>query len=188
MRAAVTLLAGASSTPADVSAPFLIDTDCGLDDLSTLAIAIGLAEPPALITTCSGLAPPGHGHLLAGRLLSSLTTIGLPTVVAGAEEPPATVSRMKDAWELTYQERVAEVCTSLGIEHVTPAQAQVVGSAAAAADAIVDAAGAAGESGVVILALGAMTNLAAAAQRHPAAFTRSVRRIIFIAARSWLQT
>jgi len=42
----------------------IIDTDCGLDDLATLALAAATGTSLQLVTTVNGLAPPGNGHLL----------------------------------------------------------------------------------------------------------------------------
>ena len=42
----------------------IIDTDCALDDLATLALAAATGTSLQLVTTVSGLAPPGHGHEL----------------------------------------------------------------------------------------------------------------------------
>ena len=117
------------------------------------------------MTTVNGLAPPGYGHLLARRLLDSVGLGSVP-VVAGAEQPPAhAAGRRKAAWELTYTDRLTRGASTLGIDPVTPEQAlPTLGDAAAAADAIVEAAKAVRGDGV-ILALGALTNLAEAAMR-----------------------
>ena len=42
----------------------IIDTDCALDDLATLALAAATGTSLQLVTTVNGLAPPGHGHEL----------------------------------------------------------------------------------------------------------------------------
>ena len=44
--------------------PVIIDTDCALDDLATLALAAATGTSLQLVTTVNGLAPPGHGHEL----------------------------------------------------------------------------------------------------------------------------
>ena len=158
------------------SRALIIDTDCALDDLATLAMVAATETPLQLVTTVNGLAPPGHGHLLVRRMLDALDLRSVP-VVAGAEEPPAYVVREKADWELGYGDRLASAVSQLGIEPVS--QAGQPGTAAAAADAIVESARAAG--GATVLALGALTNLAAACERHPAEFRRSVERVVFIA-------
>ena len=169
-------LAAAAPAPA----PFIIDTDCGLDDLATLALAAAAGAPPRLVTTSSGLAPHGHGHRLARRMLDHVGLAAVP-VVAGAEAPPATTVRDQQDWELTYEDRVAHVTAAMGMRTTfasglaRPASCEV----GAAARAIVETARAAG-GGVTILALGALTNVAEAARAHPEAFARDIRRVVFI--------
>ena len=147
--------------------PFLIDTDCGLDDLATLALAATASAPLRLVTTTSGLAKPGCGHLLARR---TLDRVGLQTVpvVAGAEAPPPSVVRERQPWELGYEERVAAAGEAMGMETTFADDLVQRGTcdAGAAASAIVETARAAGGRATV-LALGAMTNLAEAARRDP---------------------
>ena len=46
------------------SRALIIDTDCALDDLATLAMVAATETPLQLVTTVNGLAPPGHGHEL----------------------------------------------------------------------------------------------------------------------------
>ena len=170
-----------SKDPPGPLGPLLIDTDCGLDDLATLALAASASAPLRLVTTTSGLAPPGHGHLLARRMLDRVGLTAVP-VVAGAEAPPATTVRSRQEWETTYDERVAAVTRDMGMETSFATRDARVGpcDAAAAADAMVEAARSAG-GGATILALGALTNLAEAVRRHPADFPRLVKRIVFIA-------
>ena len=158
------------------SSALIIDTDCALDDLATLAMAAATDTPLHLVTTVNGLASPGHGHLLIRSVLDALELRSVP-VVAGAEEPPSYVVREKADWELGYGDRLANAVAQLGIEPVT--QPGQPGTAAAAADAIIESARAAG--GATVLALGALTNLAAACERHPVEFCRSIDRVIFIA-------
>ena len=121
-------------------APLIIDTDCGLDDLATLVFAAATATPISLVTTTSGLAPPGRGHSLARSMLDY---VGLQDVrvVAGAEMPPPGVVREKAEWEMAYQQRVADVTAAMGLREAA-AEAEVVdaGDAGAAADAILSAA------------------------------------------------
>ena len=156
----------------------IIDTDAGADDLATLAAAAAAEAPLRLVTTSSGLSPPGHGHLLVRRTLDALG-LSQVRVVAGAERPPAYLARAKADWEVDYGPRLDGVVTGCGVEPVTAEQAQDTGSAAAAADAIIETATAAG-GGATILALGALTNVAAAWERQPEAFARSVERVVFI--------
>ena len=159
------------------SSSLIIDTDCALDDIATIAAASAVGAPLRLVTTTSGLAPPGEGHIIARRVMDAVD-MGSVRVVAGAEAPPPHVTRQKDAWEHGYSERLSSCLKLAGID-VAYTEAAPSGSAAAAADAIVDVARAAG-GGTTILALGALTNLAAACERHPADFSRHVERIIFI--------
>lgn len=98
-------------------------------------------------------------------------------VVAGAEAPPPDLNRPRQAWELSYDQRLADAALAVGIEPVTAEQAQLVGVSTAAASAIIDAARRAG-GGVTILALGAPTNVAAASQHED--FSRLVRRVVLI--------
>ena len=104
------------------------------------------------------------------RMLDAVDLRSVP-VVAGAEEPPAYVVREKADWEYGYCDRLTNAVSQLGIEPVT--RAGQPGTAAAAADAIVDSARAAG--GATVLALGALTNLAAACERHPVEFSCLLR-------------
>ena len=164
--------------PITMRTPLIIDTDVGADDLATLAAAAAAKAPLCLVTTSSGLSPPGHGHITVRRTLNALGLSQVP-VVAGAERPPAYVARAKADWEVEYGPRLDAVVTGCGIEPVTAEQAQDTGSAADAADAIVETATAAG-GGATILALGALTNVAAAWERQPEAFARSVERVVFI--------
>ena len=172
-----------SAAPGYKPGPFIIDTDCGLDDLATLAAVAATESPLLLVTTVNGLAPPGYGQLLARRLLQA-AALSVP-VVPGAEAPPKHVLRVKEEWEMEYVSRLDKVTSAMGLDAVTAAHAAQAaqepqtGSAAAAADAILETARAAG--GVTVLALGSLTNLAAASQRDPAGFLRSVRRVVFIA-------
>ena len=159
-------------------APFIIDTDVGLDDLATIAIAASMSAPLRLVTTVSGLAPPGHGHQLARRLLD-LVSLHQTPVVAGAELPPAHVKRRKQSWELSYNDRLSDVIARIGVEPVAVGKAEVTGDASSAARAIIDAAHADGGN-ASILALGALTNVAAAATLHPEEFARDVQRVVFI--------
>lgn len=160
--------------------PVLIDTDCGLDDLATLALAAASSASLRLVTTTSGLAPHGHGHLIARSMLDH---VGLNTVpvVAGGECPPSYVQRERADWEQSYGSRVAEATRAMGMETSFAeerAQREPC-DAAAAADAIVEAARASGGN-ATILALGALTNVAEAVRRHPEAMQRLVSRIVFI--------
>lgn len=160
----------------------IIDTDCGLDDLATLALAAAASAPLRLVTTTSGLAPHGHGHRLARRMLDTVGLSRVP-VVAGAEAPPPTTVRERQDWELTYGDRLADVTHALGMGGMSFADAEAqheACDAASAASAIVEAAQAAGDPGATVLALGALTNLAEAATRFPREFKRSVRRVVFI--------
>ena len=156
-------------------APLIIDTDCGLDDLATLVFAAATATPISLVTTTSGLAPPGRGHKLARSMLNY---VGLQDVrvVAGAEMPPPGVVREKAGWEMTYQQRVADVTAAMGLREAA-AEAEVVdaGDAGAAADAILSVARESGGN-ATILALGALTNVALSSRRHGSDFSRLVRR------------
>ena len=175
--AAPTVQDGASS---GAVGPLIIDTDCGLDDLATLALAAAAAAPLRLVTTTSGLAPHGHGHRLARRMLDQLGLSSVP-VVAGAEAPPPSTVREKAEWETAYGQRVAEVTAGMGMkttfaDHL--AQRECCDSAAAA-QAILDTAQAAG-GGVTILALGALTNIAKAVKLFPGQLAQYVERIIFI--------
>ncbi|EOD33332.1 hypothetical protein EMIHUDRAFT_229891 [Emiliania huxleyi CCMP1516] len=158
-------------------APLIIDTDCGLDDLATLVFAAATATPISLVTTTSGLAPPGRGHSLARSMLDY---VGLQDVrvVAGAEMPPPGVVREKAEWEMTYQQRVADVTAAMGLREAA-AEAEVVdaGDAGAAADAILSAARESGGNATV-LALGALTNVALSSRRHGSDFSRLVRRML----------
>ena len=154
----------------------IVDTDCGLDDLAALALATATEAPIQLVTTVNGLAPPGYGHLVARRLLEAVGQSAVP-VVAGAETPPAEVVRKKEGWELMYTMRLATVLTEVGIEPVD--EPVHIGDADTAANAILDAARDSGGNATV-LALGALTNLAAAAELHPDGFRRYLRRIVFI--------
>ena len=158
-------------------APLIIDTDCGLDDLATLVFAAATATPISLVTTTSGLAPPGRGHKLARSMLDY---VGLQAVrvVAGAEMPPPGVVREKAEWEMTYQQRVADVTAAMGLREAE-AEAEVVdaGDAGAAADAILSAARESGGN-ATILALGALTNVALSSRRHGSDFSRLVRRML----------
>ena len=81
--------------------PLIIDTDVALDDIATLAAAAAVGAPLRLVTTTSGLAPPGEGHILARRVLNAVDLGSVP-VVAGAEQPPPHVTRQKQAWEHGY--------------------------------------------------------------------------------------
>ena len=159
-------------------APLIIDTDCGLDDLATLVFAAATATPISLVTTTSGLAPPGRGHKLARSMLNY---VGLQDVrvVAGAEMPPPGVVREKAGWEMTYQQRVADVTAAMGLREAA-AEVEVVdagdaGDAGAAADAILSTARESGGN-ATILALGALTNVALSSRRHGSDFSRLVRR------------
>jgi len=154
--------------------PFIIDTDVGLDDLATLALVAATEAPLRQVSTVSGLAPPGRGHLLARRFMDAVKLSAVP-VVAGAEAPPPHVTRKKGDWELSYQDRVAQVLSVMDLPPV--AEAETTGDASTAAVAIVDAARAAGGN-CTVLALGALTNLAAASEL--ADFRSLVRRIVFI--------
>eukprot|EP00966_Prymnesium_polylepis_P038180 885178-Prymnesium_polylepis.1 len=166
--------------PSSQPGPFIIDTDCGLDDLATLALAATAAAPLQLVTTVNGLAPPGHGRLLARRLLDYIELSSVP-VVTGAEQPRS--HRQKANWELQYPQRAAEALSRLGVERVTAEQAaraaprNAAAAAAAAAHAIVDTARAGGGN-TTVLALGALTNLAVAVKDPD--FARCVARIIFV--------
>ena len=165
-RSAVAMSAAANGVE-EQPGPFLIDTDCGLDDLATLALAATASAPLRLVTTTSGLAKPGCGHLLARR---TLDRVGLQTVpvVAGAEAPPPSVVRERQPWELGYEERVAAAGEAMGMETTFADDLVQRGTcdAGAAASAIVETARAAGGRATV-LALGAMTNRAQAARRDP---------------------
>ena len=162
------------------SGPLIIDTDCGLDDLATLALASASSAPLRLVTTTSGLAPHGHGHLLARRMLDRVGLSSVP-VVAGAEAPPPSTVREKQQWEIEYEQRVSQVTKAMGIEtsFSTQQPQREPCTAAAAARAIVDTAQEAGGD-VTILALGALTNVAEAVRRYPSKFGRLIRRVIFI--------
>lgn len=168
----------AASTPEP--APFIIDTDCGLDDLATLALAAAAGATPLLVTTTSGLAPHGHGHRLARRMLDHVGLKEVP-VVGGAEAPPATTVRDKQDWEESYPDRVAEVTAAMGMQTTFAKSLALTATCkvSAAAHAIIETASAV-DGGATILALGALTNVAEAARAHPDAFRRHVRRIIFI--------
>lgn len=168
------------STGAHAPGPFIIDTDCGLDDLATLALAAAAPTSLRLVTTTSGLAPSGHGHLLARRTLDRVGLQSVP-VVAGAETPPSSTVRRKQDWEVSYEKRVAEVTRAMNMETTFAGHLarRELCSAGAAADAIIDTARAAG-GGTTILALGALTNLAQAVNRYPADFRQLVQRVVFI--------
>ena len=165
---------------ADEPAPFIIDTDCGLDDLATLALAATSSAPLRLVTTTSGLAPHGHGHLLARRTLDHVGLAEVP-VVAGAEAPPPTTVREQQGWELEYEGRVALVTRAMGMatDFSEDRVRREPCDATRAAAAIVETARAAGGR-VTILALGALTNLAEAVRRDPAEFKTLVERVVFI--------
>ena len=163
---------GAGSRPG----PFVIDTDVGCDDLAALTLASAHAAPLRLVTTVSGLAPPGYGHLLARRLLDAINMPSVP-VVAGAEAPPPGLNRARQGWELGYGRRLAEAALAVGIEPVTAEQARPLGVSSAATSAVIDAARRAG-GGVTVVALGAVTNVAAACQHED--FPRLVRRVVLI--------
>ena len=162
------------------AAPIVVDTDCALDDLATLALAAATHTPLQLVTTSSGLAPPGHGHVLARRLLDALDLSSLP-VVAGAEaQPPYAADRPKAEWELSYPQRLVDTTLLLGLESVGDEVSRVdAGSANKAAGAIVATARAVGGN-VTLLALGALTNVARASEQFPTEFSQYVRRIVFI--------
>ena len=99
-------------------------------------------------------------------------------MVAGAEMPPPGVVREKAEWEMTYQQRVADVTAAMGLREAA-AEAEVVdaGDAGAAADAILSAARESGGN-ATILALGALTNVALSSRRHGSDFSRLVRRML----------
>lgn len=171
---------GASAKRRAKPGPFIIDTDCGLDDLATLALSASAPASLRLVTTTSGLVPSGHGHLLARRILDRVGLESVP-VVAGAEAPPPSTVRIKQEWEVSYEHRVAEVTRAMDMEttfadHLAQRDSC---NAASAADAIIDTARAAG-GGATILALGALTNLAEAARHSPTEFRQLVQRVIFI--------
>ena len=73
--------------------PVIIDTDCALDDLATLALAAATGTSLQLVTTVSGLAPPGHGHELV---------------------------RLHGQKRLTWQRRSSAVCVLLGAARHSP--------------------------------------------------------------------
>ena len=56
--------AASASLSTRPSGALIIDTDCALDDLATLALAAATGTSLQLVTTVNGLAPPGHGHEL----------------------------------------------------------------------------------------------------------------------------
>ena len=159
---------------------FIIDTDCGLDDLATLALVAAADAPLRLVTTTSGLAPHGHGHLLARRMLDRVGLDSVP-VVAGAEAPPPTTVREKLDWETSYETRVSDVTRAMGMETTFSDALAQPGpcEAGAAAKAMLEAARAAG-GGATILALGAMTNIAEAVRSEPDEFRRLFERVVFI--------
>ena len=56
--------AASASLSTRPSGALIIDTDCALDDLATLALAAATGTSLQLVTTVNGLALPGHGHEL----------------------------------------------------------------------------------------------------------------------------
>lgn len=171
----------AASGATSEAGPLIIDTDCGLDDLATLALAASTSADLRLVTTTSGLAPHGHGHRLARRTLRRVG-LGEVPVVAGAEASPLSVVREVAAWERSYGERVVTATAAMGMETAfceAHAQREPC-DAGAAATAILQTARAAG-GGATVLALGALTNLAEAIAREPAEFSTLVRRVVFVA-------
>lgn len=174
------LVAGSMLASAVPASSFVVDTDCGLDDLATLALASAANAPIRLVTTVSGLATPGFGHQITSCFLRSIEMAQLP-VVGGAEEPPTYVAavRKKADWEISYSGRLTEatarVMTPIDVVKGVP----IEGTAAAAADAIIEHARTDGPT--TVLALGALTNLAAAVQRSwEGEFQKLVKRVIFI--------
>jgi len=153
--------------------PLVIDTDMGLDDIATLAAAAVHDMPLVAVTTVAGLFGPG-GWRLARRCLD---TLGLDTVpvVAGCEDSSRRAIRQ---WEVGYLEQLGRVTWQLGI---TPpklfASDTVTGTAYMAALAIIEAGR---KRKVDVLALGALTNLAAMATAHADDFRNCIRRIIII--------
>ena len=68
--------AASASLSTRPSGALIIDTDCALDDLATLALAAATGTSLQLVTTVKGLAPPGHGHELVRQHGQSETVAG----------------------------------------------------------------------------------------------------------------
>ena len=162
--------------PITMRTPLIIDTDVGADDLATLAAAAAAKAPLCLVTTSSGLSPPGHGHITVRRTLNALGLSQVP-VVAGAERPPAYVARAKADWEVEYGPRLDAVVTGCGIEPVSGAGA---GPGSAANQRTQSSRPRRPRVAARRSWLGALTNVAAAWERQPEAFARSVERVVFI--------
>ena len=155
----------------------LIDTDAGFDDIAALALLAGWCQPDTirLVTTVHGMCPPQAAPLLIRRVLVSLGLGAVPVVGGEARAPDGSDVVAAEPWGATYRSRLAAAPELLGLTAAEPEPEG--GSRRSAAEAIIAEAAAAG--GATVLALGALTNVAAAASHAPAEFKRHVHQVIF---------
>ena len=154
----------------------IVDTDVGLDDVASIALLAAARVPVSLITTTCGICQSGTGAMHVTRLADALNMTPTPKIISGAENQRLVAY---DDWEHEQHQQLSLLCHSLGAD-ATMSYSQP--SVDEAADAILQVARAkerASAAAVTVLALGSMTNLAAAAHKDPATFSL-IDRIIFV--------
>jgi inosine-uridine nucleoside N-ribohydrolase len=143
---------GKVATPGD-RVPLVIDTDMGLDDVAAmLAIAGAPTVDIAAVTTVGGAARARLGAETAARLLALLGAPGVP--VAVGEEPPTPAP----PWRATAESLGGVALPAIGVAP-RPDAVALLREVLARED----------DGGVVMLALGPLTNLSRLLAADPAA-------------------
>jgi len=152
----------------------IVDTDMGPDDIAAIALLAFHQAPVRLVTTVHGVCGDGLSAEIARRMISALSPQDVE-VVPGASKPLSGKEFPLEAWRIERRDQLAAFNSRAKLP-ADPGPVQEP-SADAAADAILRVA-CDSERPAIILALGPLSNVARAAERDPANFSKGVGLVV----------
>ena len=147
----------------------------GLDDMAALVMLAAGGAQLGLVTTVHGVCEAPSAAPLAQRLLAGLEIFA--PVVHGADQPITTTAAELPSWVAKHRAKLEKVSELLELPEQTSGFREDQ-AASTASSALLETAETAANEGLTLLALGPLTNVAAAAQSDLSKFQKVIGTII----------